>query len=132
MLRHTLVLLSFLFISTQGYTQTTRISATKKAKDDAFDKSQSILPIYRYTSDSIEPYSKFGIEVKNPKPWYKISKMPDMKGTRDTGYTYIYFSGSDNATSQGYLLALVGNYVRSSRTVYFYIDRNNYNFLYIK
>jgi len=125
MIKQTVVLLSFLFVSTQGFTQITKIPATKMAKDDAFDKSQSILPIYKYTSDSIEPYSKFGIEVKNPKQWYKISKLPDMQGTRDTGYTYIYFSGSDNATSQGYILALVGNYVRSSRTVYFYIDRNN-------
>jgi len=124
-LKKTLVLLSFLLFSTQGFTQITKITTTKMVKDDAFDKSQSILPIYKYINDSIEPYSKFGIEVENPKQWYKISKMANMQGTRDTGYTYIYFSGSDNATSQGYLLALVGNYIRSTRTVYFYIDRNN-------
>lgn len=119
------LLFSFLVLGVQVYSQSIRVPATKMAKDDAFDKSQSILPIYKYTSDSIQPYSKFGIEVDSTKPWYKIKKMPDMANSRDTGYTYIYFSGSDNATSQGYILTLVGNYVRSTRSVYFYVDRNN-------
>ncbi len=105
--------------------QTIKIEMEKKVQDDFFDKSQSILPIYKYTGTSIEPYSKFGLEIDKTKPWYTIKKMPDMEGVRDTGYTYIYFAGADNAESQGYLLTLVGNYRRSRRTVYFYIDRNN-------
>lgn len=105
--------------------QTIKIDMDKKVQDDFFDKSQSILPIYKYTGKSIEPYSKFGLEIDRTKPWYTIKKLPDMKGVRDTGYTYIYFAGADNAESQGYLLTLVGNYRRSRRTVYFYIDRNN-------
>lgn len=105
--------------------QTIKIDTEKKVKDDFFDKSQSILPIYKFTGPSIEPYSKFGLELDKNKPWYTIKKMPNMVGVRDTGYTYIYFAGADNAESQGYLLTLVGNYRRSRRTVYFYIDRNN-------
>lgn len=105
--------------------QTIKIDTEKKVKDDFFDKSQSILPIYKFTGPSIEPYSKFGLELDKNKPWYAIKKMPNMVGVRDTGYTYIYFAGADNAESQGYLLTLVGNYRRSRRTVYFYIDRNN-------
>ena len=105
--------------------QTTQINMDKKVKDDFFDKSQSILPIYKYTDVRIEPYSKFGLEVDKTKPWYTIKKLPNMEGVRDTGYTYIYFAGADNVGNQGYLLTLVGNYRRSRRTVYFYIDRNN-------
>ena len=105
--------------------QTTQVNMEKKVKDDFFDKSQSILPIYKYTDVRIEPYSKFGLEVDKNKPWYTIKKLPTMEAVRDTGYTYIYFAGADNAENQGYLLTLVGNYRRSRRTVYFYIDRNN-------
>ncbi len=105
--------------------QTIRLDAEKHVKDDVFEKSQSILPIYRYTSDSIEPYTKFGLEIDTTRPWYKISKLPNMEGVRDTGYTYIYFAGADNPISKGYLLAMVGNYRRSRRSVFFYIDRNN-------
>lgn len=105
--------------------QPIRIETQKKVKDDIFDKSQSILPIYKYVGASVEPYSKFGLTVDKTKPWYTIKKFPTMTGIQDTGYTYIYFAGADNEENQGYLLTLVGNYKRSRRTVYFYVDRNN-------
>ncbi|MBT6234772.1 MAG: hypothetical protein HOI49_01610 [Bacteroidetes bacterium] len=105
--------------------QVIKIDTEKKVKDDFFEKSQSILPIYKYTGNQIEPYSKFGLEVDANKPWYTIKKLPELLGVKDTGYTYIYFAGADNAVSRGYLLTLVANYRRSRRTVYFYIDRNN-------
>jgi hypothetical protein len=97
----------------------------KEVKDDFFKKSQSILPVYQYENNIIEPYSKFGLETDPTQSWYSIQKFPEMKNCKDTGYTYIYFSGSDNDERQGYILALIGNYRRSRRTVYFYIDRNN-------
>lgn len=105
--------------------QVIKIDTEKKVKDDFFEKSQSILPIYKYTGNQIEPYSKFGLEVDANKPWYTIKKLPELLGVKDTGYTYIYFAGADNVVSRGYLLTLVANYRRSRRTVYFYIDRNN-------
>jgi len=105
--------------------QTTRIVTEKRVRDDAFDKSQSILPVYKFVSGSIQPYTKFGVDLDTAKPWYQIKKLPDMSRCRDTGYTYIYFAGADNGQSQGYLLTLLGNYVRSKRTIYFYVDRNN-------
>lgn len=105
--------------------QTVTLYGQKGAIDDQFTKSQSILPIYKYVSDSIEPYSKFGIEADAKQEWYKIKKLPIMTDCHDTGYTYIYFAGADNARSQGYLLTLVANYQRSYRDVIFYIDRNN-------
>jgi hypothetical protein len=105
--------------------QTIKIDCEKNVEDDFFQKSQAILPIYKYLGDSIEPYVKFGLELDSTKPWYSIEKLPEMPNARDTGYTYIYFAGADNEVNQGYLLTLVGNYRRSTRTVYFYIDRNN-------
>lgn len=105
--------------------QSVRLQSQSRVKDDFFEKSQSILPIYKYQSLSIEPYAKFGLEEDIIKSWYTIRELPDMSRCRDTGYTYIYFAGADNAESQGYLLAMVGNYARSRRTVYFFIDRNN-------
>ena len=107
------------------FAQTIRIEAQKKVEDDAFQKSQSILPVYRYLGDSIEPYTKFGVDIDTTQPWYKIKKLPEMSAVSDTGYTYIYFSGADNPISQGYLLTLIGNYRRSRNDMYFYIDRNN-------
>lgn len=94
-------------------------------EDDQFNKSQSIVPIYKYTSSKIEPYSKFGVEMDEDQEWYQIKKLPDMSEWKDTGYTYIYFAGADNERSQGYILALVSNYVRSLRDIEFWIDRNN-------
>ncbi len=105
--------------------QIIHIKADRKVEDDAFKKSQAILPVYRYLNDSIEPYTKFGVEPDTTKPWYKIKKFPDMEACRDTGYTYIYFAGADNAHRQGYILTLIGNYRRSRRSVFLYIDRNN-------
>jgi len=105
--------------------QSVRLQSEKRVKDEVFEKSQSILPIYKYQSKFIEPYSNFGLEKDTTRSWYTVKKLPDMSRCRDTGYTYIYFAGADNAQSQGYLLSMVGNYSRSRRTVYFFIDRNN-------
>ena len=107
------------------YGQTIKIDARQKVEDDAFQKSQSILPVYRYLGDSIEPYTKFGLEIDTTQPWYKIKRLPEMSNVRDTGYTYIYFAGADNPISQGYVLTLIGNYRRSRNDMYFYVDRNN-------
>ena len=111
--------------STQLSAQTVRIEAEKLVQDDQFQKTQSIIPVYRYISDSIEPFSKFGLEIDSTLPWYKIKELPDMANCRDTGYSYIYFAGADNAISKGYLLTLIGNFRRSRKTIYFFIDRNN-------
>jgi hypothetical protein len=124
-LKRTLILIPITLIGIFVSAQTIRMEATKKVKDDAFDKSQSVLPVYKYTGNKIEPYSKFGVEMDKDKPWYTIKKLPEMKGCADTGYTYIYFAGADNNMSQGYLLAIIGNYIRSRRTMFFFIDRNN-------
>jgi len=124
-IRRIFILIPIITIGIFVSAQTIRIDTEKKVKDDFFEKSQSILPIYKFKGTQIEPYSKFGLEVDTTKPWYTIKKMPNMQGVRDTGYTYIYFAGADNVESQGYLLTMVGNYRRSRRTVYFYIDRNN-------
>ncbi|PCJ67206.1 MAG: hypothetical protein COA58_02495 [Bacteroidetes bacterium] len=125
MIKRLLTVIPIVMIGIFVSAQTIRLDADKRVIDDAFEKSQSILPVYKYTSDSIQPYSKFGLKIDESKPWYVVKKMPVMQNCRDTGYTYIYFAGSDNAESQGYLLTMIGNYARSRRTVYFYIDRNN-------
>jgi hypothetical protein len=68
----------------------------------------------------------FGVNKKpEERERLTIKKLPKMVACRDTGYTYIYFSGANSEVNQGYLLTLIGNYRRSQRTVYFYVDRNN-------
>lgn len=102
-----------------------RVVLNEEAEDDQFKRSLSVLPVYQWTSNQIEPYSRFGVSLpKEVKP-LQIKALPDMSGCRDTGYTYLYFSGADNEVNQGYVLVVIGNFKRSHRTVYFYIDRNN-------
>jgi hypothetical protein len=120
-----ILLIPIILIGIFSYAQSIHLPMIKNVEDDFFEKSQSILPVYKYESNIIEPYSKFGLKPDPSQSFYSIAKLPDMKNCRDTGYTYIYFSGSDNEYRQGYILTLIGNYKRSRRTVYFYIDRNN-------
>jgi hypothetical protein len=120
-----LLIIPIILIGIFSFAQSIHLPMIKEVEDDFFTKSQSILPVYKYESNLIEPYSKFGLKPDPSQSFYSIDKLPEMNNCRDTGYTYIYFSGSDNDIRQGYILALIGNYKRSRRTVYFYIDRNN-------
>jgi hypothetical protein len=106
--------------------QTFRINLNPKVEDDKLKKTQAIIPVYKFTGMSIEPYTNFGAETKKNTSWINLKKMPDMTGCYDTAYSFIYFSGADNDENSGYLLALIGNYSRTIRqTVHFYIDKNN-------
>ena len=49
---------SLFFVVCVSHGQVIHIDAEKKVKDDAFEKSQSILPVYKSVSDRIEPYVK--------------------------------------------------------------------------
>lgn len=102
-----------------------RIPLTERAEDDKIAKSLAICPVYKFQSDSIEPFTMFGVETKNEPEPLVIRKMPEMIDIRDTGYTYLYFSGANSIYNQGYILTLIGNYKKSRKTIYFYIDRNN-------
>ncbi|MFY0643218.1 MAG: hypothetical protein JXR19_02000 [Bacteroidia bacterium] len=125
MIKKLLILLPFLVIGLLSYGQTILLETEHEVEDDQFKKSQSIVPIYKYQGLSIEPYTKFGVDMDEDQDWYRIKRLPAMGACRDTAYTYIYFAGADNDRSQAYILAMVGNYYRSRRTVYFWIDRNN-------
>ena len=74
------------------------ISLSERMQDDKIARSLAILPVYTFQSTEIEPFTLFGIddEKKEEQPRLIIKKMPDMTGMRDTGYTYIYFSGANN------------------------------------
>ena len=102
-----------------------RIYLNSKVEDDKLKKTQAIIPVYKYDGMSIEPYRSFGAELSKNTKWIPIKEMPEMRGCVDTGYSFIYFSGADNAQNAGYLLAIIGNYVRSRNTVHFFIDKNN-------
>ena len=112
----------------QGYSQTDiHVKLTDRMQDDKIAKSLALLPVYKYESSHIEPFTLFGIDEdeKEAQPPLIIKKLPDMHGMRDTGYTYIYFSGANNDVNQGYCLTLIGNFKRSRSTVYFFVDHNN-------
>lgn len=102
-----------------------KLNLDERIEDDKISKSLAILPVYKYEDVNIEPYTMFGVSEKPDQKDIVLRKLPDMSGCSDTGYTYIFFSGANSHLNQGYLITLVGNYRRSTRTVYFYIDRNN-------
>lgn len=102
-----------------------RVSLNPDSEDDKVKKTQAIIPIYKYVSLAIEPYSSFGVEADKNAKWLTIKKMPEMLDCIDTGYSFIYFSGANNEVNSGYLLAIIGNYARSRRTVKFFVDKNN-------
>lgn len=103
-----------------------RIYLTDRVEDDKIKKSHAIVPVYKYVTTSIESFDMFGVNKKpEERERITIKKLPEMPACRDTGYTYIYFSGANSDVNQGYLLTLIGNYRRSLRTIYFFVDRNN-------
>jgi len=120
-------LLFVLCLTVSGLFAQTPISLdlAERVEDDKISKSLAILPVYKYIDNSIEPYTMFGVKDKPEQAKLTISQLPNMKGCRDTGYTYIFFSGANNDLNQGYLLALIGNYKRSTRDILLFIDRNN-------
>lgn len=105
--------------------QKIRVILDEEAEDDQFKRSLSVLPVYQWTGPQIEPYTRFGVTPSKDLKPLQMKALPDLSHCRDTGYTYLYFSGADNALNQGYVLVVIGNFKRSHRTVYFYIDRNN-------
>lgn len=119
----TILLLGF---QLAGFSQQTyRIPLNPKVEDDKLKKTQAIIPVYKYTGLDIEPYSNFGtVEIPKSK-WLKIKKLPDLSDCKDTGFTFIYFSGADNPQNSGYLLAIIGNYTRARYTTHFFLDKNN-------
>lgn len=118
---------SLLLLATTGIKaqQTFRVNLDSRMVDDKINKSLSVLPVYLYEGHKIEPFTMFGVENASDQPDLVIRKMPDMQGIRDTAFTYVYFSGANTELNQGYCLTIIGNYKRSRRTIYFFIDRNN-------
>lgn len=106
---------------------TIRVDLTARMQDDKISRSLAILPVYVYEFNEIEPFTFFGVDEKKKgeQTPLVIKQFPEMVNVYDTAYTYIYFSGANNDVNQGYCLTLIGNYKRSRRTVYFYVDRNN-------
>lgn len=129
-MRNNILLLTLALLASfaQGFGQTEiTVTLTDRMQDDKIAKSLAILPVYKYESPNIEPFTLFGIDEKEKEsqPPLVIKQLPKMEGMRDTGYTYIYFSGANNEVNQGYCLTLIGNFKRSRSTVYFFVDRNN-------
>jgi hypothetical protein len=102
-----------------------KIPLDSLVQDDQFLKSMAIVPVYKFTGNAIEPYTMFGIDPPKNQKDLMVKKMPDMQGMHDTAFSFLYFSGADNEWNQGYLLVMLGNYRRSIRTIYFFVDRNN-------
>ena len=102
-----------------------RIDLTERMVDDKINQSLAVLPVYIFEDINIEPYTMFGVEKKPDQKDLVIKRMPNMYGMRDTAYTYVYFSGANTNVNQGYCLTLIGNYRKSRRTIYFFVDRNN-------
>jgi peroxiredoxin len=124
-LRNLLTLFFISLCSLSFAQQTIRIKLNDKVEDDKLKKTQAIIPVYKYTGMSIEPYSNFGVIETKKSKWITIQKLPNMTGCVDTAYSFIYFSGANNSANSGHILTIIGNYNRSRQTVHFYIDKNN-------
>ena len=57
-----ILLIQIILIGIFSYAQSIHLPMIKNVEDDFFEKSQSILPVYKYESNIIEPYSKFGLK----------------------------------------------------------------------
>lgn len=121
-LLYSLLMLSYASVFAQN---ATRVYLKDKVEDDKLKKTQAIIPVYKYVSQDIEPYSSFGVIETKKSRWIRIQKLADMTGCRDTGYSFIYFSGANNELNEGYIITLIGNYNRSRQPVQFFVDRNN-------
>lgn len=102
---------------------TIRIELTERALDDKFEKTQAIIPVFKYESNTIEEYTLIGDYTKKELGKFTV-KMPNMEGTVDTAYSFLFFGASTNQVNKGYVLMVIGNYKRGSRPGLLYIDRN--------
>ena len=103
------------------------IELTERAFDDKFEKSQAIVPLFEYEKDEIEEYTLISEFEKKELKHFKVT-LPDMEGTIDTAYSFLFFGASVNEPNKGYALMIVGNYRRGTRPALLYVDKNlNYD-----
>jgi hypothetical protein len=120
----TLALIALICLVGLTRAQEIKIPLNERLEDGQFVKSQAMLPMYKFESPVIEKYTRFGVDEEVGT--MTIRQFPDMSYTKDTGYTFIYFSGADNEINQGYVLALVGDYRRIyKQNTLIHVDRNN-------
>lgn len=108
-----------------GQNNIVEVSFNEKAFDERYFKSKLIIPLFRFNSNSIEEYEKFGVLNKKPLKTFSIKKFPDMSGATDTAYGFIYYSGAPSDINRGYVTVLVNNYKRWVKPAIIYVDKNN-------
>ncbi len=119
------ILIAALVLPSIGYAQDTlRVNLNYRVKDDVYEKTQAVVPVFKYTGDSIEEFTRFGVEQKKVPQKFRLT-LPDMKGCMDTAYGYLYFSGTTRPVNQGYRLMVIGNYRRRQPPAIIYTDKND-------
>jgi hypothetical protein len=118
--------IALLFFSFTGQAQSVKhVNLTQRVIDDNYTKSQAVVPIFKYVADSIEEFTRFGLEDDKPLKKFKI-KLPDMSGCMDTAYGYLYFGAILREVNPGYRMVLVGNYRRRyMKKALVFIDHND-------
>ena len=101
-----------------------QVDFNEPAYDERYHKSKQIIPVFKYTGNSIEEYEKFGIEQKKLES-FSIKQFPDMKEADDTAYGFIYYSGAPADINRGYITFLLNNHRRWGKPAILHIDRNN-------
>lgn len=101
------------------------VTFDEKAFDERYHKSKLIIPVFKYTSPTIEQYEKFGVFEKKALGTFTIKKLPDMSDAADTAYGFIYYSGTPSDINRGYITVLINNYRRWVKPAVLHIDRNN-------
>lgn len=126
MKRFRISLLSFLFliIAGSGLAQTFNIPLNTPALDEKAKKMQSIVAVFKFSGQPFEDPVLNGIATKE-KPHTFNAKLPDLTGSKDTCYAYMYFGGlMGNAQLSGYVFTVITNNTRNAKPCLLWIDRN--------
>jgi len=120
-----LLLILFLILAGLNVHSQTTVLTEGRARDKAYYRAQSIVPIFLLTSDTIEENNAFGVEDKIKNNTRIIAIPEDLKDQKKLGYGYLYFGAAENAFATGYILFLISNNTRNNKPSILYIDRNN-------
>lgn len=93
------------------------IPLNEPGRDERFEKVTVTLPVFITSNDTI-----LTMDFENLRPARKVQiKKPG--GYNTYGYTYIFFTGSNNAVNPGYTTLLIGGVYNDNP--HLFIDRNN-------
>ena len=122
-MRYTSLLLLICSLNLYGQDQFT-VSLQPKGREQFFEKSKLIAPVFKLRNNVMESYQQFGVPDPPPSVSHRV-KLPNLGGVRDTGYTFLYSAVDKN----GYTGVVIANYSRMQQEAILFVDHNhNFDF----